>query len=69
MDSNIMNKEPEYSKKEIEEMQRLIIECDHPYTEQDVLNCDYDGKCDVDRMGAYMAIKTLTRLGIPIPEK
>lgn len=69
MDSNIMNEEYDYSEEEIEEMKRLIKECDEPYTEQDVLKCEYDGECDVDRMGAYMAIKTLTRLGISMPEK
>lgn len=69
MDSSIMNEEYDYSEEEIEEMKRLIKECDEPYTKHDVLNCEFDGKCDADRMGAYMAIKTLTRLGIPIPEK
>ena len=69
MDSNIMNKEFEYTKEEISEMKRRILICEKPYSEQDVKNIAYDGDFDIDRMNAYMAVKTLTRLGIPLPQK
>ena len=52
----------------IKELRHDIETCPDPYTDEEIATLEFDGKIDMKRDNAYMAIKTLNKYGIPLTE-